>query len=90
MPLYHPEQLAAPSVDLSKLPRIYLFGTERDPEIYVDVSAVYPQKCAATLAHHSQFPAGEVEIEWMKQRDRAAGGVSNVAYAEPCKIVSVW
>lgn len=90
MPLYHPEQLTAPGAACSQLQRIFLFGTERDPEIYVDVGEVYAQKIAATLAHQSQFPAGAADIEWMKSRDRAAGRVINVDYAEPFKIVGVW
>lgn len=90
MPLYHPEQLTAAGADLGKLQRIFLFGTERSPEIYVDVGTVYLQKVAATLAHQSQFPSGEADIEWMKSRDRAAGKAINVEYAEPFKLVGVW
>lgn len=56
MPLYRPEQLAAPGAALSRLERIFLFATDRDPDVFVDVTPVYDVKVAASLAHASQFP----------------------------------
>ncbi len=90
MPLYRPEQLTAPGAALGRLQRIFLFATERDPEIYVDVTPVYDVKIAASLAHASQFPEGEANLEWMKERDRAAGERIGVPFAEPFRQLAVW
>src|SRR5215203_466547 len=40
MPLYHPEQLMEPGMDLGRIERVFLFSTDRAPEIFVDTSAV--------------------------------------------------
>ena len=90
MPLYHPEQLAAADTALGKVERIFLFATDRDPDIYIDVASVYRQKEAATLAHESQFPKGTENIEWMRELDRNAGQVVGLAYAERFKEIRVW
>ncbi len=90
MPLYHPEQLAAAGAGLGKIERIFLFATDRDPDIYIDVEAVYAQKVAATLAHQSQFPKGEENVEWMKALDGMAAKAIGVTYAERFKEIRVW
>ena len=90
MPLYHPEQLNEHGAELSKLSRVFVFATDRDPDIFVDVTAVYPTKIAATLAHRSQFPEGEQNLEWMKERDKLPGQTIGVTYAEPFKQIAVW
>ncbi len=90
MPLYHPEQLTATGAKLGKIQRIFLFATDRDPDIYIDVEEVYAQKVAATLAHQSQFPKGEENVEWMKELDRSAAKAIGVTYAERFKEIRVW
>jgi LmbE family N-acetylglucosaminyl deacetylase len=69
MPLYRPEQL------LSSLPaqvkNVFLFSPSV-PSVFVDVSAVYEQKVTASLAHRSQFPDGDKNLDWMRNLDRAA------------------
>ena len=55
-----------------------------------DVTAVYPQKIAASLAHTSQFPEGEPNLQWMKELDRAPGAKLGVNFAEQFKQVNVW
>lgn len=69
MPLYRPEQLqnAAPG----KVSRVFLFGPAT-PGIYIDVTEVYDRKIAASVAHVSQFPEGEKNLEWMRNLDSAA------------------
>lgn len=90
MPLYHPEQLSEQGAGVARLQRIFLFSTDRNPEIAVDVSAVYATKVAAALAHVSQFPAGEANLDWMKTLDRTAGERIGASYAEAFKAVGVW
>lgn len=90
MPLYHPAQLRESGAALGKVERIFLFATDREPDVYIDVGAVYPKKVAATLAHQSQFPNGEADVEWMKELDRTAAEVIGVSYAERFKEVRVW
>ena len=90
MPLYRPEQLEAANADLGKIQRIFLFATDRDPDIYIDVESVYPQKVTATLAHQSQCPKGEEDVNWMKELDGTTGAVIGVTYAERFKEIRVW
>ena len=90
MPLYRPEQLAAPGAALSRLERIYLFATGNDPGVLVDVTPVYDVKVEASLAHASQFPDGEKSLEWMRKLDRGRGEVIGVPYAEAFRPVEVW
>lgn len=90
MPLYRPEQLNEPDAQPGCLERVFLFSTDRDPEIYVDVSAVYETKVAASIAHRSQFPQGEENLEWMRERDGEQGKVINATYAESFKKMAVW
>lgn len=90
MPLYRPEQLAAPGAALSRLERIYLFATGSEPDVFVDVTPVYEVKIEASLAHASQFPDGAKSLEWMRELDRARGEVAGVLYAEAFRRVEVW
>ena len=90
MPLYHAEQRQESTLGLGCLERVFLFSTDRDPEVVVDVTAVYSTKLAACKAHVSQFPQGEESLEWMKERDRQAGKMIGVEYAEPFKQLRVW
>ena len=90
MPLYQPQQLNEQGAELGRLERIFLFATDRDPDVFVDVTVAYPTKIAASLAHHSQFPKGEEDLEWMKERDKLPGQVIGVTYAEPFKQITVW
>lgn len=90
MGLYRPEQLNEKGADLGKVEQIFLFGTERGPEVFVDITAVYPAKVASAMAHVSQFPKGEENLEWMKERDKRPGAKIGVQYAEPFKVMGVW
>ncbi|UCG25004.1 MAG: PIG-L family deacetylase [Chloroflexota bacterium] len=90
MPLYRPEQLNEPEADLGRLERVFLFSTDRQPDIFVDVGEVYETKMAACMAHRSQFPKGAESLEWMKEIDGRQGERIDVAYAESFKQVTVW
>jgi LmbE family N-acetylglucosaminyl deacetylase len=90
MPLYRPEQLNEPDTCLGCLQRVFVFSTDRNPDIFIDVSDVYPAKLAAAMAHHSQFPKGEESLEWMKELDQRQGEKIDVTYAEIFRQVDVW
>jgi LmbE family N-acetylglucosaminyl deacetylase len=90
MPLYRPEQLNEPGTCLGCLKRVFLFATDRDPDIFIDVTGVYPTKLAGAMAHRSQFPNGEESLEWMKELDQQRGQVIGVTYAESFKQLEVW
>ncbi|MDX1614671.1 MAG: PIG-L deacetylase family protein [Candidatus Promineifilaceae bacterium] len=90
MPLYRPEQLNEPDADLARIERVFVFSTDREPGIYVDVSADYEAKLAACMAHRSQFPDGEESLEWLQKIDRDHGEQIGVAYAERFREVRVW
>ncbi len=90
MPLYHPNQLNEQGADLGCLERVFVFSTDRDPDVVVDVTAVYPQKIAATLTHKTQFPNGEANLDWLKELDKRPGEKIGVKYAEQFKQIMVW
>ena len=90
MPLYRPEQLLEPGAALCKLQRAFLFSTERDLDVCVDVTGVYPPKLAACMAHVSQFPKGEESLNWLKEMDGRAGQRIGVQYAEAFRTMLVW
>jgi LmbE family N-acetylglucosaminyl deacetylase len=90
MPLYHPAQLNEQGTSLGCLEHIFLFSTDREPDVVVDVTAVYPQKIAASLAHKSQFPEGEANLDWLKEIDQGIGKRISVIYAEQFKQIQVW
>lgn len=90
MPLYRPEQLAEAGAGLSALQRIFLFSTDRDPQVFINIDVVYPTKIAAVLAHRSQFPKGEAGLDWLKKMDGEQGKRINVTAAETFKRLEVW
>jgi LmbE family N-acetylglucosaminyl deacetylase len=90
MPLYYPAQLNEQGTGLGCLERIFVFSTDREPDVVVDVTAVYPQKIAASLAHKSQFPEGEANLDWLKEIDGGIGESIGATYAEQLKQIQVW
>lgn len=90
--LYRTEQLEAPDIKVGCLERVFLFGTgwDRDPDIFVDVAPVYDKKIEAAKAHVSQFPKGEADLEWMKDRDREHGRDMDSEFAEQFRQMMVW
>ena len=90
MPLYRPEQLRESGAAPGRLQRVFLFSTDRNPDVYVDVSEVYATKLAACLAHVSQFPKGEESLGWLKEWDGETGKRINCAYAEAFVRMDVW
>lgn len=90
MPLYRPEQLRESGAALCKLQRVFLFSTERDLDVCVDVTEVYGAKLAACMAHASQFPKGEESLNWLKELDGYAGQRIGVQYAEAYRTMRVW
>lgn len=90
MPLYHPEQLLTPEMALGCLERVFLFSTDRDPDIYVDTTAIHPRKIAGCVAHKSQFTKGEEGLDWLREMDGATGKKIGVSVAEAFKTLRVW
>lgn len=90
MPLYHPEHLTDPNAALAQLERVYLFSTDRDPEVCIDIAAVQARKIAACKAHTSQFPKGEESLQWLKELDAGTGKRIGVSAAEAFKAMRVW
>ncbi len=90
MPLYRPEQLREPGAALCKLARVFLFSTERELDVCVDITGVYAAKLAACMAHGSQFPQGEESLTWLKEMDGRAGERIGVPYAEAYRSMVVW
>lgn len=90
MPLYYPAQLADPHAELGRLERIFLFSTDRNPEIYVDITTVQARKIAACMAHTSQFPQGEENLDWLRDMDAGTGETIGVSAAEAFKSMRVW
>ena len=90
MPLYRPEHLREPGAGLGGLQRVFLFSTDRDPDVLVDVSSVYESKLAACLAHRSQFPRGIDSLQWLQRWDEERGKAIGAARAESFKRMTVW
>jgi len=94
MPLYHPEQLAGSpwgaGAALGRLERVFLFSTDRSPDILVDTSQTQPAKIAACMAHRTQFPKGEESLKWLKEMDAEAGKPIGASAAEAFKTLRVW
>jgi LmbE family N-acetylglucosaminyl deacetylase len=90
MPLYHPEHLMEPELDLGRLERIFLFSTDRAPDIYVDITTTHARKIAACVAHKSQFLDGEAGLGWLLEMDAEAGAAIGVAAGEAFKTLVVW
>lgn len=90
MPLYRPEQLTENGAGLGCLERVFLFSTDRAPEIYVDTTAGQARKVAACVAHKSQFPRGEENLGWLKEMDAEVGKTIGTNAAEAFKVLRVW
>ncbi len=91
--LYRPEQLAAAGEGgkLAAVTRVFLFAP-LSSTIFVDVSHVYDKKVAAALAHKSQFPGGDKNLDWMRDLDAATAqrSASPAKYAEHFAAMRVW
>ncbi len=90
MPLYRPEQLTEEGAALGKLERVFFFSTDRSPDIYIDVTGVYPLKLQACMAHVTQVPEGEKSLTWMQEMDAETGKEIGVQYAEAFRSLKVW
>jgi LmbE family N-acetylglucosaminyl deacetylase len=90
MPLYRPEQLREPGAGLGCLQRVLLFSTDRQPDIFVDVSSVYDAKLAACQAHRSQFPKGIDSLQWLQGWDEERGKAIGASRAESFRRMTVW
>jgi LmbE family N-acetylglucosaminyl deacetylase len=90
MPLYRPEHLREPGAGLGCLQRVFLFSTDREPDVFVDVSSVYEAKLAACMAHRSQFPKGLESLEWLQGWDEERGKAIGAARAESFRRMTVW
>ncbi|HSN73858.1 MAG TPA: PIG-L deacetylase family protein [Anaerolineae bacterium] len=90
MPLYRPEQLREPGAGLGCLQRVFLFSTDREPDVFVDVSSVYETKLAACLSHRSQFSKGMDSLQWLQGWDEERGKAIDAARAESFKRMTVW
>lgn len=90
MPLYHPEQLNEKGANLGCLEHIFFFATDKEANVYVDVTDVYETKLQACIHHHSQFPNAEQDLNWLKDLDKHHGQKISVSYAEAFKRISVW
>mgnify|MGYP001034649215 FL=1 len=90
MPLYRPEQLAEPGAALARLERVFLFSTDRSPDVVVDIAQAQQAKLAACMAHRSQFPKGEESLQWLKEMDAEAGKPVGAAAAEAFRTMRVW
>jgi LmbE family N-acetylglucosaminyl deacetylase len=77
-------------MEVGCLERIYLFSTDREPDIFVDTSAVQKRKIEACLAHKSQFTKGEEGMDWLFEMDAEAGKAIGAAAAENFKSLRVW
>jgi len=69
MELYHPEQLADSQV--GKVSKVFLLSPAA-ASIHVDITSVYNKKMEACMAHLSQFPKGEKNLDWMRALDGQA------------------
>jgi len=89
MRLYRPEQLMGNQV--ADIKRAFLFSPT-NPAIFVDVSGVYDKKVASALAHKSQFPEGDKNLDWMRELDRWAAKRGNIGgeYAEQFSELRIW
>lgn len=90
MPLYRPEQLVESDGELGCVERVFLFGTQRSPDVLVDISDVIDKKMASCVAHKSQFPRGEADLQWFKRNDAKRAEGQSFAYGESFKQLAVW
>lgn len=90
MELYHPEQLEQ-DIKVANIQRAFFFSPA-NPTIFIDVTAVYDKKVAASLAHTSQFPEGDKNLDWMRALDTKAADRSNLQaqYVEQFSTLDLW
>ncbi len=90
MELYHPEQLVA-GVKVADVKRFFFFGgSNREGEITIDISSVWPTKVAATRCHVSQFGQKEEALQWLADWNRETGKCCGLEYAEAFHPMRVW
>ncbi len=82
MPLYRPEQLTNPACKLGCIEQIFVFNTDLEADVLVDIDRVYTTKLASCVAHVSQFPKGEKSLEWMQKWDQRRAENRPMQYAE--------
>jgi LmbE family N-acetylglucosaminyl deacetylase len=89
MPLYRPEQLAGHAT--AQMKRVFLFSPG-EASVYVDVTDVYHMKVAAGVAHVSQFPEGDKNLDWMRQLDSMAAQAAGQEgrYLERFAALRIW
>ncbi|MEO5952013.1 MAG: PIG-L deacetylase family protein [Chloroflexia bacterium] len=91
MELYHPEQLTD-GVEVGKTSKVFLFNPTA-ADLYVDVTDVHAKKLEASVAHVSQFPGGEENLQWMRYLDtetaKQAGAEEGKLY-EQFSQLSLW
>ncbi len=76
-------------------PQSDLEGTaEHKPPRFVDLTEQKrlneARKIAAVLAHTSQFPDGETNLDWLKSIDGEVGATIQATAAEAFKSMRVW
>ncbi len=90
MELYHPEQLVG-GVKVADVKRFFFFGgSNREGEITIDISSVWPTKMAATRCHVSQFGQKEEALQWLADWNRETGRCCGLEYAEAFHPMHVW
>jgi LmbE family N-acetylglucosaminyl deacetylase len=89
MRLYHPEQLAGARV--AHIRQAFLFSPA-NPSVSVDVTDVYDRKVQAALAHKSQFPNGDRDLDWMRALDSEAAKRASLPgrYMEHFGVLRLW
>ncbi len=75
MELYHPEQLA--DCQVGKVSRVFMFSPA-SATLHVDITDVYDKKIEASVAHKSQFPEGEENLDWMRALDGQAANEASL------------
>jgi len=84
-PHYFPEQLAD-GLSPHQVSEVYLYGAAQ-PDAWVDITAVFPQKMAAIEAHRSQVGHLRSLAEQMSHCNREYGERGGVTYAEAFKLL---
>jgi len=89
MRLYKPEQLV--DAGTAEVKNVFFFSPA-NPSIFVDVSDVYEHKLAASMAHRSQFPEGDKNLDWLRNLDKLAAERSGggMQYAEQFDQLRLW
>jgi LmbE family N-acetylglucosaminyl deacetylase len=89
MPLYRPEQLREAGAGLGRLQRVFLFNSHI-PDVVIDVTVVHAQKEQALVAHRSQFPEGNTNLDWLREWDGSTGKPYGYTFAEAFRRMTVW